>query len=111
MNLWVIRSGQENHLTVRQTHPRCEIAEKELPSTPRIEAFSLVSSILLAVDRRWSPGRYPGSAQAHRVSPTAQNLLSTAPVDNGLFTPPQAAYGFRVDLSRRHASVRVSAYH
>jgi hypothetical protein len=35
------------------------------------------------------------------VSPTARNLLSTGPVDNGLFRSAQAAYGSRIDLSQR----------
>jgi hypothetical protein len=94
MNLWVIRSGRENHPTVGRPHPRCEIAEKELPSTPRIEAFPLTRPLLTTAGLIRSPGRYPGSAQAHRVSPTAQDSLSTAPVDNRLFRSAPAAYGF-----------------
>ena len=82
MNLWVIRSGRENHGSVAGHHPSREIAPKELSSTRSGGVFPLVRARLQAVSQRQSPGRYPGSAQAHRVSPTAHDLLSTGPVDN-----------------------------
>ena len=94
MNLWVIRSGRENPSKARRSLPSREMAQKELPSTPPIEVFPLVNQQLLTPRRYQSPGRYPGSAQAHRVSPTGLNSLSTAPVDNKLFRLPLAAYGF-----------------
>ena len=82
MNLWVIRSGRENHGSVARHHPSREIAPKELSSTRSGRVFPLVRARLQAVSQRQSPGRHPGSAQAHRVSPTAHDLLSTGPVDN-----------------------------
>ena len=94
MNLWVIRSGRENPSNARRSLPSREMAQKELPSTPPIEVFPLVNQQLSTPTRYQSPGRYPGSAQAHRVSPTGLNSLSTAPVDNKLFRLPLAAYGF-----------------
>ena len=111
MNLWVIRSARENPGTVGRLHPSREMGRKELPSTPHIKAFPLVSDQLPTLTGCWSPGRYPGSAQAHRVSPTGQNLLSTAPVDNRLFRRVPAAYGFRVDcldITRMYVSVQVT---
>ena len=101
MNLWVIRSGRENPSQARRPLPSREMAQKELPSTPLIEAFPLVNQHFPTPTRCQSPGRYPGSPQAHRVSPTGLNSLSTGPVDNKLFRGPPTAYGFRVDLARR----------
>jgi hypothetical protein len=93
MNLWVIRSRRENHCCVVRGLPSREIGPKELSSTLSREALSLVRGQLAASGHWQSPGRYPGSAQARRVSPTAHDLLSTDPVDNLLFRAPQAAYG------------------
>ena len=89
------------------------MVEKELPSTPRIGASPLVKAQLPIRERCESPGRYPGSAQAHRVSPTERNLLSTGPVDNGLFRSAQAAYGFPQltcrSVTRAYVSVHVTS--
>src|SRR5215211_3725400 len=94
MNLWVIRSGWENPRQASSPLPTREMARKELPSTPPIEVFPLVKRQLRTTAGGGSPGRYPGSAQVHRVSPTGLNSLSTGPVDNKLFRSPPAAYGF-----------------
>jgi hypothetical protein len=69
---------------------------EELSSTPSKGVFNLVNTTLRDLIQCWSPGRYPGSTQVQRVSPTAHNLLSTGHVDNTLFRLRWAAYGFRV---------------
>jgi hypothetical protein len=107
MNLWVIRSVQENHHWAVGRLPSREIGPKELSSTLPKASFQLVRRQLVASSPAWSPGRYPGSAQANRVSPTAHNLLSTSPVDNVLFRWSFTAYGSGIDPSRRHTSVSV----
>ena len=100
MNLWVIRCAGENHPSPGRPHPSREMVQKELPSTPPTSAFPLVILQLRIAVGCESPGRYPRSAQANRVSPTGPNLLSTGPVDNALFRPVSAAYGSRIDLSQ-----------
>ncbi len=93
MNLWVIRSRRENHCCAVGGLPSREMGPKELPSTLSRGVSPLVRGQLAALGHGQSPGRYPGSAQARRVSPTAPDLLSTGPVDNLLFRGAQAAYG------------------
>jgi hypothetical protein len=93
MNLWVIRSRRENHCCVVGGLPSREMSPKELSSTLSREVLPLVRGQLAALGHGQSPGRYPGSAQAARVSPTAHDLLSTDPVDNLLFRGARAAYG------------------
>jgi hypothetical protein len=94
MNLWVIRSRRENPSADTGRHPSREMGPKELSSTLSQASFPLVNCRLTALSSAQSPARYPGSTQGHRVSPTAHDLLSTGPVDNVLFRPPLAAYGF-----------------
>jgi len=49
MNLWVIRSGRENHASLASYHPSREIPPKELSSTRSGRVFPLVRARLEAV--------------------------------------------------------------
>ena len=81
-------------MAANDAHPSCEMSPKELSSTLSRGTFYLVKRQLETASQCWSPARYPESAQAQPVCPTAQNLLSTPPVDNPLFRQAAAAYGY-----------------